>query len=64
MYNEKDAAGWRIMTRNYWLSRNADMRKFLEWIEGQNDREIEEGDIKRLKDSYELMIDMDVVEAY
>ena len=63
MYNEKDAPGWRIMTRNYWVGRTPHMRTFLEWIEAHPNEEITEDEIKKVKSGCELMIDIDKLEA-
>ena len=39
-YSDKDVAGWRIMTQNYWISRAPDMIILLKWIENHKDEEI------------------------
>ena len=66
LYQEKDAPGWKILTRNYWIGRNPHMKTFLEWIEQHADDEITEAEVKSAMDGTgetKLMVDIDLVEA-
>ena len=63
MYNEKDAPGWRITTRNYWVGRTPDMRAFLHWIENHADEEITEDELMIVKASNQIMLNIDIIDA-
>ena len=63
MYNEKDQAGWRITTRNYWVGRTPDMLAFLHWIENHADETITNDELLRVKNGNEIMLLIDIIDA-
>ena len=63
MYNDKNATQWRLLTRNYWVGRTPHMKTFLDWIDRQPDDEITYDILKQVKDSCELMVDIDILDA-